>query len=230
MSHTEDIILRNNSKRARITIIFFSFICLIDLVSITFHGFSIPVFESFKSGSDAQMLGKIENKSDTQTLIMLFRYIFSITAFILFLRWFRRAYGNIRRMKLNPVHYESMPVLAFFMPFVFLYRPHNIAREIFEKNINQLKNLIPDYTSTKTPGIVALWWIGHMIGNFVLSFVPVEIFIYVSHDQLIQNSVNALLLSLFDLARRIITIIMIYQMSKDEKLLFNYYEPAKRYN
>lgn len=110
------------------------------------------------------------------TSFVSFAYVAAlITSIVMFLHWFRRAYYNLNVVTDECVYEDSWAVKAWFIPFLNLYRPYQMMKELFEKtgshvfekymltekdfNIKDLK------TST-----LKWWWIINIILIIIYTF------------------------------------------------------------
>lgn len=85
---------------------------------------------------------------------------------IFFISWFRRAYFNLHQKFDHMNHSEGWAAGGWFVPFINLYRPFQIAKELFEESSFYLKSrgilVSGDVSSLLIP-----WWIFHLISNFL---------------------------------------------------------------
>jgi hypothetical protein len=114
-----------------------------------------------------QLLGKIAsgkpvtlseaNASDDLNAVIGFVQfgLFVLTA-IVFIRWFRRAYRNVEPLGGNPRFNEGWAVGAWFVPVLNLWRPKQIANDIWRESGPE--------PSDDVPSLLAFWW-----GLFLLS-------------------------------------------------------------
>jgi hypothetical protein len=76
---------------------------------------------------------------------------------IAFLFWFRRAYGNAHAVGLRGTYHLGWSVGAWFVPILNLFRPVQIASEMWRH---------AGHERTGSIAIVALWWTAYLLGNF----------------------------------------------------------------
>ena len=80
-----------------------------------------------------------------------------VVAAVSFLFWFRRAYGNAQALGLRGAHSPGWAVGAWFVPILNLFRPAQIAFEMWRHAGKDL---------TGPTSIVGLWWTGFLVYNF----------------------------------------------------------------
>lgn len=74
---------------------------------------------------------------------------------VAFLFWFRRAYGNAEALGLRTSHALGWAIGGWFVPVLNLFRPVEIAAEMWRHAGSGRKQAI---------GVIALWWICYLVG------------------------------------------------------------------
>lgn len=122
--------IKDNSKRAKsLIIIFWSIVGLAFLGVLSgYHEFQLLKkikFGEIISDREAALSAAIQSITGiAQTGIHL-------VSMVVFLGWFRRAYGNLHRVGILYLkHKESMAIGAWFIPIIWFYRPVQIMNEI----------------------------------------------------------------------------------------------------
>jgi len=89
-----------------------------------------------------------------------------ITAVVLFIRWFRRAYHNLHKAGYKDLrHTEGWAAGAWFVPVLNLFYPYQIAVEIWNKT-QEAVGKVPI-----KPTLLGLWWGAWVINNLFSNFV-----------------------------------------------------------
>ncbi len=144
-----------------------------------------------------------------------------IVSIVLFLNWFRRAYGNLHRIPVINLEYsETMAVWSFCIPIVSLYRPYKITKEIVKKTRNILTEILPEYKSASKQTILEFWLALFLIANYVGQFALKSIFKDDTIEQMITSTQAYMVSDFLDIIAAILTLMMIKQISQDETLLF----------
>ena len=83
----------------------------------------------------------------------------------LFLRWFYAAYGNLPLLSAgSPRFKRGWAIGAWFVPILNLFRPKQIANDIWRGSDPQLSpGASPDWSGGSLPGLYALWWGGWIV-------------------------------------------------------------------
>lgn len=211
--------LKNNFDRARFAIYIFWAICLLNIVAVISSYFEYELLERiYAEGNYTEE--EINANDLRQGIIGLLQSSFYIASIVLFLNWFRRAYGNIKRLGVPLNHEENMAVWCFIIPIISLYRPYQVAREIVIEMRKKLSETVTNYyTSTKT-SILGLWWALFLITNFIEQIALRTVFKDETIEQIISSTQAYLVSDFMDIFAALVTLIMIKQISKEESLLF----------
>ena len=193
--NTKDIVLpKDNSERARALIItFYAFIGLLVIALISGY-MELNLLTRIQNGfvPDSDTISFNDNRQAVIGIIQTGAYIFTI---VIFLNWFRRAYGNLKRLDIKTDHSETMSIWAFFIPIISLYRPMRIMKEIWMKTQLAIRYLDSNYISRKNVSLIGIWWTlfiaTNILGNYTfrksLRSETIEEFISVSQIQIFSD-------------------------------------------
>ncbi|MCR5889653.1 DUF4328 domain-containing protein [Hymenobacter sp. J193] len=141
--------LRDNSKRARQTIVMFWAIILV-LVLALLHDMLTLLF----SGTANALI------SDFLAISLLFVGVAQVLTVILgtvyFLQWFRRAYLNLRLAGQYTELTDGWAVGAWFVPFLNLVRPYSIMKEVWHGTLEMAGRSRPHT-------VVGWWWVLYLL-------------------------------------------------------------------
>lgn len=138
------------AKKISLLYIFFS------VVGIIFNTYKLDFLHKVKIGEDfnqmdAELIDHIDQLLGV-TLIGLY-----ISYMILFIMWFRRAYFNLHQKFDYLQLSEGWAAGAWFVPFLNLFRPYVIMKEMVEESANYLRKVGVDVGS-KAKNILIPWW------------------------------------------------------------------------
>lgn len=211
----------SNQKRANTLIIVFWIIVGIDVLALMSGYLELELLKEIKEG------GIIDedraNSSDLrQGVIGLLQTGIFIVSIIVFLNWFRRAYGNLHRIGIkNLKHSESWAVWSFFIPIIFLFRPVQIMSEIWRETQRKIKSYNTVYSIKKEDFIIGAWWTFFLFSNFVGKYVLKVAFKDETIEQLIEGSRAVLISDFIQIPEAIFVILIVRQLSKIELTLAN---------
>lgn len=217
----ETSVLKDNYKRARLAINVFWGICLVNLLAVISGYMELELLQNLSLG--VVPADEVLAASDTRQMVIgLLQTGLYLASIILFLNWFRRAYGNLHRMQVvAPEHQETMAVWSFVIPFINLYRPYQIAKEIITGIQMKLKAVVTDYRPANNLGVLGVWWALFILTNYIGQFAFKTVFKDDTIEQLITSSQAYMVSDLLDIPAAILTLLIIQKISKDEVLLFN---------
>ena len=206
----------DNSKRAKNLIIIFWVLTGLTLIGIISGYFELQLLKNAQIGIYASE--SEANASDLrQGIIGIAQTGIYIASIVLFLNWFRRAYGNLHRFGINYLkHKESMAVWAWFIPIIFLFRPVQIMNEIWNETQEKIKKFDSIYNGGL---IIGLWWTLFIISNFIGRYVMKTAFKDETIEQLIEGSQAMLISDVLQIPEALLVILIVFQLSKMETKL-----------
>ena len=144
-----------------------------------------------------------------------------IASGVTFIMWFRRAYNNLHQ-KLNHLNFsEGWAAGSWFVPFVNLFRPYRIMRELYEETDKLLKRRFEYYVSQVIYSAIGLWWTLWIISGVLGQFD----FRWSMHaetiDDLLVGSIIAMITDIVAIPLAFITVKIIKDYSVLETKLYN---------
>jgi len=106
---------------------------------------------------DAPDFAAYSASSDRITIAALIAVIVYLIGAVIFLFWFRRAYANLDSLAVPRRHGVGWAVGSWFVPILNLFRPKQIANEIWTGS---------DPQHGSVPLWVHLWWVFWLAGTF----------------------------------------------------------------
>src|SRR5439155_3907674 len=107
----------------------------------------------------------IDDADLRQGAIALLQLAAFIAAIVLFLRWFHRSYRNLRAVGGNQRYGEGWAIGAWFVPFLNLYRPKQIANDIWRGSDPALPNAAPSERAPVSP-LLGWWWAAFLVSTW----------------------------------------------------------------
>lgn len=156
----------------------------------------------------------IESQALFFTIGFLICYIVTV---VVFLNWFRRAYGNLHRVGLQKMeHEESMAAWAWFIPVIFLFRPVQIMSEIWSKTQNVIKEYDLEYVQRNGSFLIGAWWT-LFIGSQIIGQVSFRLSLKEDTiDEIIRGFEISMWADLVSIPEAMLLIIMVYLTSRLE--------------
>ena len=162
----DTIALRPNGKRAQEAVYALYVSGAIQLALIMVSGLELYLLGRIEAGdwpSDVLIEG-----ADTAYAALSVAYLVSLAVGgVLFIRWFRRGYYNLHLLPVRVRHGEGWAAGAWFVPFMNLFRPYQIMKELHVKGAHLLhKHPEVEALPAKTEN-VGIWWALWIIYNIV---------------------------------------------------------------
>ena len=211
--------IKDNFKRAKTLLTVFWVLTGLTLVGLLTGYNELQILKNAQIG---EYVSKEEtNLSDLlQGIIGLIQLGLYIASVVVFLNWFRRAYGNLHRAGITYIeHKESMAVWTWFIPIIWFYRPVQIMNEIWTETQEKIKKLNSTYEMKSGGLIIGLWWSLFIISNFIGRYVLKSAFKQDTIEQLIESSEATLISDIMQIPEALLVILIVHKLSKMESKL-----------
>ncbi len=222
----EKLEIWDNSKRAKTVMIIFWILTGLTVIGIVSGYFELEILKNAQQGEFIS--DKEANANDIRQMIIgLLQTGVYIASIVVFLNWFRRAYGNLHRIGITYLkHKESMAVWSWFIPIIVLFRPVQIMNEIWTETQEKIKKYDSNYNIKSGGLIIGLWWTLFIISNFIGRYVLKTAFKGETIEQLIEGSQAILISDIIQVPEALLVILIVFQLSKMELKLT---EEVKKY-
>lgn len=147
-----------------------SFTILVSIIAMIADISQMNLIQRAIDGHSISEIDAAENDSRVQTIAIFQIFVFITTA-IFFLIWKNQAYKNLDPLNATEREYSSgWAVGAYFVPFLNLFRPFQIMREIWKGsdpnfiNNSNINNISWKVAPSNT--ILPLWWTFFLIDSF----------------------------------------------------------------
>ncbi len=213
--------IRDNSKRAKTLLIVFWILIALVFIGL-FTGYNeLQILQKLQVGeyvSDQE----IETSDLVQAIMGFSQFGLYIISIIVFLNWFRRAYGNLHRLGIEYVkHQESMAVWAWGIPIVWFYRPVQIMNEIWTETQDQIKKLDASHIITNGDLIIGVWWALFVISNFIGRYILKTAFKEDTIEEIITGTEAMLISDLIQIPEALMVVLIVRKLSSLEAKLAN---------
>lgn len=218
---TQKLEIWDNTKRAKILITIFWILTGLTVVGIISGYLEVEILKNAQQGKFVSE-EKANANDIRQIIIGLIQTGLYIASVVVFLNWFRRAYGNLHRLGITYLkHKESMAVWAWFIPIIVLFRPVQIMNEIWTETQEKIKKFDSNYEIKSGGLIIGLWWTLFIISNFIGRYALKTAFKDDTIEQLIEGSQAILISDVMQIPEALLVILIVSQLSKMELKLAN---------
>jgi Domain of unknown function (DUF4328) len=113
---------------------------------------------------------ELDSSDLRQALVALVQTAVFIFAVVMFIRWFKRAYENLRALGLTDLRFRvGWTIWGWFVPILNLWRPKQIANDIWRGSDTDAPPPATDedWRSRPVPVVFQFWWAGFVILSFL---------------------------------------------------------------
>ena len=211
--------LKPNEQRAKLVLAFLWISLALEVLSFFSGYLQYGLLQLAANGTEITINEANANDMRESIIGICSMVVYIITA-VMFIMWFRRAYFNLHIKVKNLIYTEGWAAGCWFVPFINLYRPQQIMRELYEETRALLskKGLLSiDSISTSAIGWWwALWIISNILGQLVFRIsMKAE-----SVDELITTTVMSMISNIVGIPLAIVAIKVVKDYAKIEPLLF----------
>lgn len=210
--------LKRNEQRSKIVLSFIWIVLVLEIFSLASSGLQYNLLR--KASAGVEISYEVINANDLrEQLISIIYLIAFIISGITFIMWFRRAYSNLH-LKVNHLSYkEERAVYSWFVPFLNLYQPYQIMKELYTETKNYLVNKDNSIRFELTTNLLGFWWtlwiVNGIIGQIIFRLSSNADTI----PKLITTTTLSLISGVLGIGLAIVTIRVIKDYSKLEGFL-----------
>jgi hypothetical protein len=209
-------VIKPNESRSKIAITVIWIIFFLEIISFISGYLQYDLLTNAANGifiSDEE----IEASNKRELVIGLFYSVAGIFSYVTFIQWFRRAYYNLHQKVTYLSYKESMALVSWFIPFVNLYRPFQIMRELYieTKDLLEKRGRNVDLSLQTLPFWWTLWIVSNIMSQFLFHFSRNSNTL----DELFNLTTTGMILNLIGISLALITIRVIKNYADIEYLL-----------
>jgi len=209
--------IKDNSQRAKNIITVFWVFFGLTIISI---GSSILERSLLLRAADGNITVDEANSNDLrQKIVGIAQLGIHIIVIVYFIMWFRRAYFNLHSLGFYLRYTEGWAAGAWFVPFMNLYAPFKIMKEIWDNTQIRAQQGSED-PEVKPSTLLGVWWFLWIVTNIAGNIYSRMAFRGEhSISDLISLNMTSIVLDIVDLANVFIVITMIKQVNVFEEQL-----------
>jgi Domain of unknown function (DUF4328) len=165
-------------NRARWAIVLLVVTIAFDVVAIGSDFREISLINRFLDGRDTGT-GPLDSSDQRQAIISALQFLALPVTAVFFIRWFRAAYRNLTSLGAPQLRFKpGWAIGAWFVPFLNLWRPKQIADEIWRGSDPEAPEIQqPAALPSEKDRLLNLWWavwvlsliVGNIVARLVLS-------------------------------------------------------------
>lgn len=210
--------LKPNGQRAKNAITLIWIVLAIEIASLISGYFQYDLLQSVANGGYISTETATANDFREQIIGLIYSIAFIISG-VTFIQWFRRAYFNLHLRVNHLSHSESWAAVSWFFPIVFLYRPYQIMKELYQETkellIKKELTISQNFTTRYLGWWWALWIINKIIGHFAFRYsMNAE-----SVEEITTSTVASMIGNIIGIPLALITVKVIRDYSNVEPML-----------
>ena len=141
---------------------------LVSLVAAVSDAFEYDLLRRIQEGSSVSR-GEVDFNDIRQAVLGLVQAGINVALIVAFLMWFRRAYDNLSRLGATGLRYRpGWAVGAWFVPILNLFRPKQIANDIWRGSDPSLPPQAgQSWRNRPVAGVLHWWWALWLLQSFL---------------------------------------------------------------
>lgn len=206
----------DNSGRAKLVILVFWILIGVTAIAVISDYLELKLLQKARFGGITEAAANANDmRQGIMGVVQTGIYIVSV---VVFLNWFRRAYANLHRLGINYLkHNKNMALWSWFIPFIFLFWPVQIMREIWSETQRVIRRRNSSYIIKSGGLIIGAWWALFVLSNFIGKYVLNTSFKTDTLEQLILSTEAYLISDLLQIPEALLVILIVHRLSKMER-------------
>lgn len=165
------IFLRENNNRSKRTLLLIWIVTGLEVINIILSYLRFDLLNEFFNDYDIAN-SELVFLDNLDTIFTIVYTSVLIISGIFYIQWFRRAYFNLHLVSTNLKFTEGWASGAWFFPFINLYRPVAIMKELYNRTSEILIEKKIHFENKKN--IISLWWtfwiLTAVLSNFIMRY------------------------------------------------------------
>ena len=158
--------MKPNGSRARAALLLIWIVFGLEVLSLISAWMQYNLLQDIVAGKYVSENDIAWNELREQLVGFIYGVALLISA-ITFIRWFRRAYGNLGHAGYHLTYREGWAAGAWFVPFLNWLRPYQIMRELYEGSRIAIPQMEAKQALTKGRRNLPFWWLFWLANNIL---------------------------------------------------------------
>lgn len=213
------ITIKDNSIRSKNLLLILKIYLIFSCIYIAFNFYAYDIYYRIIKGFRYDY-DEYNTLIYLNAFFILIALIFFILIIILYLNWYRRAYGNLIRLKINQTSYsEKMALWFWFIPIINIFKPYEIMKDIAFSTQNKILEINSEIDVKSHHLILRIWWALFIITNSILILLKFLSYGSYDSDEVLSYTNLELYLSVTEIVKIYFFILVIKGISKNEQTL-----------
>lgn len=211
--------LQPNDQRAKLAITLVWIVMALNMLSLGSGYYSYQLLCQIEEGIEVPL--DVASKSDLLELVIAIGYLVAfVISGVMFLRWFTRAYSNLKLRTPYTDHTMTWVWASWFVPIISAFKPFKIMSELYRRTSTLLSEAGADLQNRHTSAVLGWWWALWLVSNVVTN----ASFRYSMTAESVEELINVAIINLIDNAigipLAVITVKVIHDYARLESRLF----------
>lgn len=211
--------LRPNGQRAKIAMMLIWTVLTIEIISILSDYLQYDLLQTVANGGEISSETATDNDLRQKIIAIIYLVTYIISG-ITFIRWFRRAYFNLHLKAETLSFTEGWAAGSWFVPFISLYRPKQIMKELYVETQSLLTAKQQISTVNLNTQFIGWWWALWLIASFLGQFVFRYSLKAESLEALTTATIASIIASIIGIPLALITVKIIKDYAEIEPLFY----------
>ena len=200
--------------RARWAVIALAAVIVSDVVGIVSDWLELDLMNRLLDGENVPQ-SELESNDDRQAAVGILVFAVFVASVVFFIRWFHAAYSNLLALGQTDLRFKlGWAIGAWFVPFLNLWRPKQIADDIWRGSDPDAPLLHEaGWKSAPVPGLLGFWWGAWILSVFVGNFATRAWFDTDTAEEIRRADIVDIVGLTLDLAAAILAIVVIRRLT-----------------
>ncbi|WP_299452456.1 DUF4328 domain-containing protein [uncultured Microscilla sp.] len=149
--------LKPNDQRAKTAITLIWVVMVVEVIALISSYLQYDLIQSAVAGASITIEEANANDARERLVAIVYLIVLTISG-ITFIQWFRRAYYNLHQRVDHLNHSEGWAAGAWFVPFLNLFRPFQIMKELYEETAELLATYEFKDKGQLSTSVLGVWW------------------------------------------------------------------------
>ncbi|EAY29107.1 DUF4328 domain-containing protein [Microscilla marina] len=149
--------LKPNDQRAKTAITLIWVVMVVEVIALISSYLQYDLIQSAVAGASVTIEEANANDARERLVAIVYLIVLTISG-ITFIQWFRRAYYNLHQRVDHLNHSEGWAAGAWFVPFLNLFRPFQIMKELYEETAELLATHEFKDKGQLSTSVLGVWW------------------------------------------------------------------------
>ena len=132
-------------------------VIVVDVVALWADALEIRLIDRVLDGEHVA-ISTLDSDDVRQGVVGMVELAVFLVAVVLFLRWFHRAYANLPSLRSERRFKGGWAIGAWFVPILNLWRPKQIANDIWRGSDPSPRSVEKGIISESVPSLLGFWW------------------------------------------------------------------------